>query len=134
MHNEEHKILFAFSPELDVDFLQELYGEDLQQAEMVFESSVQQLRNELVLAEARFHAGDTPGLKKVIHKMKPLFGYIGLNEIMQEFAAFEEVCLKAGSIIEAEKGFNDITSVTQQAIQKIEKEIKRLKQFNTQYL
>ncbi len=49
MHNEEHKILFAFSPDLDVDFLQELYGDDLQQAEMVFESSVQQLRNELVL-------------------------------------------------------------------------------------
>jgi len=134
MHNEEHKILFAFSAELDVEFLQELYGEDLQQAEMVFESSVQQLRNELVLAEARFHAGDTPGLKKVVHKMKPLFGYIGLNEIMQEFAAFEDVCVKAESIAETEKGFNDIATVTEQAIQKIEKEIRRLKQFNTQYL
>ncbi len=63
--------------------------------------------------------------------MKPLFGYIGLNEIMQEFAAFEEVCLKAGSITETENGFNDITTVTEQAIQKVEKEIKRLKQFNT---
>ncbi|MBX2924082.1 MAG: hypothetical protein KF746_17920 [Chitinophagaceae bacterium] len=134
MHNEAHKILFAFSPDLDSDFLKDLYGEDLQQAEAVFESSVQQLRNELLLAQARFHAGDTAGLKKVVHKMKPLFGYIGLNEIMQQFAAFEEVCVKATSITETEKGFNDITSITEQAIQKIEKETRRLKQFNTQYL
>ncbi|MBX3257717.1 MAG: hypothetical protein KF862_26550 [Chitinophagaceae bacterium] len=134
MHNEQPKILFAYSPELDSDFLKDLYGEDLQQAEMVFESSVQQLRNELVLAGARFHDGDTAGLKKVVHKMKPLFGYIGLNEIIPEFAAFEEVCMKATHISEAEKGFNDITTITEQAIQKIEKEIRRLKQFNTQYL
>lgn len=90
MYNEEQKISFRFSPELDIDFLQELYGEDLQQAEMVFESSAQQLRTELSLAEARFHDGDIPGLKKAVHKIKPLFGYIGLNKIMSEFAAFEQ--------------------------------------------
>lgn len=134
MHNEDHKILYAFSSDLDVDFLQELYGEDLQQAEMVFESSVEQLHKELNLGETRFHAGDTAGLKKVIHKMKPLFGYIGLNEIMAEFAAFEDVCLKATHISETENGFNDIKMLTEQSIQKIEKEIKRLKQYNTQYL
>lgn len=134
MHNEEHKILFAFSPDLDADFLLELYGEDLQQAEMVFESSVQQLHKELELAQTRFHAGDAPGLKKVIHKMKPLFGYIGLNEIMARFAAFEDVCTNATHISETENGFNDITAITEQATRKIETEIKRLKQFNNQYL
>lgn len=134
MNNEDNKILYAFSSDLDVDFLQELYGEDLQQAEMVFESSLEQLRKELNLAETRFHAGDAPGLKKVVHKMKPLFGYIGLNEIMAKFAAFEDVCVKATHISETENGFNDIKMLTEHSMQKIEKEIKRLKQFNTQYL
>ena len=134
MYNEEQKIVFMFSPELDTAFLQELYGDDLAQAEMIFESSVVQLRSEILLAEARFHDGDAQGLKKVIHKMKPLFGYIGMNEIMEEFAAFEQLCLQADGPAALEYKFQQIKIVTQQSLQKADKEITRLKKHNTQYL
>jgi hypothetical protein len=134
MYNEDQKIAFHFSPELDTAFLQELYGEDLQQAEFIFESTVQQLRNELPLVESRFHDGDTAGLKKVIHKMKPLFGYIGLTGTAQEFASFEAVCARAETMAEAESGFHHIISISLEAIKITENEIKRLKQYNTQYL
>lgn len=134
MYNEEQKILFTYSPELDASFLQELYGEDLQQAEMVFESSAQQLKSELSLAEARFHDGDIPGLKKVVHKMKPLFGYIGMNKIMSEFAAFEQECAQATEPAIVESGFQRLRMITEEALQKVDSETKRLKQYNTQYL
>jgi len=134
MYNEEQKLTFSFSPELDIDFLQELYGEDLQQAEMVFESSAQQMRIELSLAEARFHDGDIPGLKKVVHKIKPLFGYIGLNKIMLEFAAFEQECAQANEPASVESGFQHIRMIAEEALQKVDNETKRLKQHNTQYL
>lgn len=134
MYNEDQKIAFHFSPELDTAFLQELYGEDLQQAEFIFESTVQQLRNELPLVESRFHDGDTAGLKKVIHKMKPLFGYIGLTETAREFASFEAVCAQAETMAEAESGFHHIITISLEAIKITENEIKRLKQYNTQYL
>ena len=134
MYNEDQKIVFLFSPELDNAFLQELYGDDLQQAEMVFESSVQQLRNEQQLAEARLHDGDIQGLKKVIHKMKPLLGYMGMNEIMEEFAAFEQTCIQIETAAEAEEGFYHIKAITLEAVKKADKEIKRLKQHNIQYL
>ncbi len=134
MYNEDQKIAFHFSPQLDAVFLQELYGDDLQQAEAVFESTVQQLRIELPLVESRFHDGDTAGLKKVIHKMKPLFGYTGLNETMQEFASFEQVCAQAETMAEAESGFHHIIATTLEAIRIAENEIRRLKQYNTQYL
>ncbi|HRN57748.1 MAG TPA: hypothetical protein PLL71_14920 [Agriterribacter sp.] len=131
MYNEDQKIVFHFSSELDIAFLQELYSDDLQQAEMVFESSVQQLRNEQQLAESRFHDGDMPGLKKVIHKMKPLLGYLGMNKYMEEFAAFEQSCTRPAA---AEDGFHHIKAITLEAIKTAEAEIKRLKQHNTQYL
>ncbi len=126
--------MFAFSEELDTAFLHDLYGDDLQQAEMVFESSAQQIKTEIVLAQARFHDGDLQGLKKVIHKMKPLFGYIGMNEVMEEFAAFEKVCLEEKTAANIEQKFQYILITTQQSLLKAEKEVKRLKQFNTQYL
>lgn len=126
--------MFEFSPELDNGFLQELYGDDFQQAEAVFEATVMQLVAEKKLAESRFHEGEILGLKKVTHKMKPLFGYVGLNEIMSTFAAFEEKCLNSGDITEVENDFLNIVSITEDAVKKIEKEVKRLKQFNTQNL
>jgi len=134
MYNEDQKIAFHFSPGLDTAFLRELYGEDIQQAELVFESTVQQLRSELPLVESRFHDGDTAGLKKVVHKMKPLFGYIGLNEIMQEFTSFEAVCAQCETMAEAESGFHHIIALSLEAVKIAENEIKRLKQYNTQYL
>ena len=134
MYNEDQKIAFHFSPQLDTAFLQELYGDDLQQAEALFESAVQQLRNELPQVESRFHDGDISGLKKVIHKMKPLFGYTGFNETMQEFASFEQVCDRAQTIAEAESGFHHIIAISLEAVKIAENEIRRLKQYNTQYL
>lgn len=134
MYNEDQKIAFLFSPELNNAFLQELYGDDLQQAEIVFESSLQQLRSEQQLAESRFHNGDMQGLKKVIHKMKPLLGYLGLDRMMDEFAAFEQVCLLAETAEAAENGFQHIKAITAEAIKAAEKEVQRLKQHNTQYL
>lgn len=134
MHNTDNKIIFTFSEGLDTSFLQDLYGDDLQQAEIVFESSAQQMKTEIVLAQAKFYDGDLQGLKKVIHKMKPLFGYIGMNEIMEEFAAFENVCGDGKSVSDIEQQFQHILIATQQSLLRAEKEVNRLKQFNTQYL
>jgi hypothetical protein len=134
MYNEDQKIVFLFSPELNDAFLQELYGDDLQQAEAVFESSVQQLRSEQQLAESRFHNGDMQGLKKVIHKMKPLLGYIGMDGMMNEFAVFEQLCSQSETAESAEKNFQHIKVLTAEAIKAAEKEVQRLKQHNTQYL
>lgn len=134
MYNEDQKIGFRFSPDLDNAFLQELYGDDLQQAEMVFESSVQQLRNGKQLTDARFHEGDMPGLKKEIHKLKPLLGYMGMNKIMGEFEEFEQACAQFSSSAEAEDRFENIKALMLEAIKKAEKEINRLNQHNTQCL
>lgn len=134
MRNEVDKIQFSFSPHLDVDFLAGLYDADFEQAEMVFDTSAEQIRVELQNVKDFFQAGDVAGLKKVIHKMKPLFGYVGLNKIISDFAAFEEVCATAENISQTENGFNHIVTIAKEALQTIDSEAKRLKQFNTQCL
>lgn len=134
MYKEDQKIRYHFTSDLDTEFLQELYGDDLQQAEIVFESTVQQLRTEQQLADSRFHGGDLPGLKKIVHKMKPLFGYIGMNRFMEEFALFEQHCMQSETVADTEAGFQNIKSITIEAIRKAENELNRLKQHNTQYL
>ena len=53
---------------------------------------------------------------------------------MQEFASFEQVCAQAETIAETESGFHHILSISLESIKIAENEIKRLKQYNTQYL
>ncbi|MBW7890655.1 MAG: hypothetical protein H3C48_06470 [Chitinophagaceae bacterium] len=134
MYNEDQKTAFLFSPELDNDFLQELYGEDLPQAEMVFESSVQQLHNGQQVMDTRFHDGDLEGLRKIVHKVKPLLGYMGMNSFMEEFASFEQKCTQFQTAAEAENGYEQIKAIAGEAIKMGEKEVSRLKQHNTQHL
>lgn len=134
MYNEDQKTAFLFSPELDNDFLQELYGDDLSQAEMVFESSVQQLHHGQQIMDTRFHDGDLEGLRKAVHKMKPLLGYMGMNSFMEEFASFEHKCAQFQSVADAENGYEQMKAITGEAIKMGEKEVDRLKQHNTQYL
>ena len=134
MNKGEPQILFAFSPELDIAFLQDLYGDDLQQAEMIFESSLNQLKVDLPVAETKFHDGDLSGLKKVIHKLKPVFGYVGMNDLQERYREFEDGCAQAQSAAEIEPTFSHIIRISEQAIQKIDAELNRIKQFNTQFL
>jgi hypothetical protein len=134
MNKGEPEILFEFSPGLDTAFLRELYGDDLQQAEVIFESSLKQLKSEIMVAESRFHDGDVSGLKKVVHKMKPLFGYVGLGNMQEAFSAFEEDCARAQSPEEIVRGFGQLMDDTEKALQIIEAELKRLVQYNTQFL
>lgn len=134
MHNEVDKLQFSFSPHLDIEFLNGLYDADFEQAEMVFDTSANQIRLEMQIAREQFAQGDVLGLKKTVHKMKPLFGYVGLSKIICDFAAFEEVCAGAENIAQTENDFNHIVTITEEALQTIDSEAKRLKQFNTQCL
>lgn len=126
--------MFEISSELNADSLYGLYEDDFSQMEIVFEATAGQLTTEVEQAKRRYEEADPIALKKVVHKMKPLFGYVGLDKIIPLFATFEEKCLSASGIAELKEDFLNLISITEDASQKIEKELERLKQFNTQYL
>ncbi|HEY6435534.1 MAG TPA: hypothetical protein VIY47_03015 [Ignavibacteriaceae bacterium] len=134
MYNQEQKILFRFSPDLDVDFLNDLYGDDFQQAQLIFESTAPQLRSDVALADSMLQNNDVVGLKKIVHKMKPMFGYTGMNETMRIFSDFETDCASAKTATELKERFYHIMAMANKAIDKIEIEIIRLKEHNTLHL
>lgn len=129
--NEENS--FGFSSELDTAFLKELYGDDLQQAELVFESSLQQIEMDLPVMREQFGAGDVGGLKKTVHKLKPLFGYIGLNPVQEEYSHFEAQCQTAPDAQTLHGDFKRLLESTEAAHRTIETEWMRLQKFNTQF-
>jgi hypothetical protein len=129
MSNPPADNTFHFSPPIDSRYLIELYagdyvmiGETFTDVLMEYDVFVQHIND-------CYEQGDRPGLKSAVHKIKPLFGFVGLLTLQADCQDFENRCLQAGadvlttSFTALKDKFLDIRTLI-----KTEKE--RLQQFN----
>ena len=127
MHAGPKDQVFIFSEYFDISFLEELYNGDLPAAVEVFNSAHIQIVDELGIAAEYFQKGDIVSVKKVYHKIKPLFGYVGLTEVQDFVHRFEERCQNAESIGQLQAAFEHINEIIGEAIIRIQQESERLK-------
>jgi HPt (histidine-containing phosphotransfer) domain-containing protein len=78
-----------------------------------------------------YHEKDRPALKSAIHKIKPLFGFVGLTSIQALCLQFENSCLEAPDAALAE-AFPPLEVQLRSARGIIEIEKGRLEEFNKQ--
>src|ERR1700712_4842856 len=89
---------FSFSPEIDSEYIQSLYGDDF---EYIHEILLTVLNDYDGLAEnvdLNYSSGNIAHLKSAVHKIKPVFGFVGLASIQQECLSFEQRCGGGASI------------------------------------
>lgn len=127
MYFEPRDQAFIFSEYFDISFLEELYGGDLVAAVEVFNSAHMQIVDELGFAAEHFKEGNIPAVKKVYHKIKPLFGYVGLTEVQDFVQRFEESCHQAQSKAQLQDAYDNINAIIGEAIIRIQQESERLK-------
>jgi HPt (histidine-containing phosphotransfer) domain-containing protein len=121
---------FQFSPPIDSKYLIELYAGDY---DMISETFTDVLSEYDVFVQHiydSYEQGDRVGLKSAVHKIKPLFGFVGLLALQAECQEFENNCLLAeraalaGSFAALHEKLLKIRTV-------IEKEKDRLLDFNS---
>ena len=78
-----------------------------------------------------YHEKDIPALKSAIHKIKPLFGFVGLTGLQTRCLQFENSCLQASDSQLADT-FPPLEDQLLKARAVIEKEQIRLADFNRQ--
>ncbi len=84
-----------FSEELDQQFLEELYQGDTEYAAVVFANFLEELPPMMNDCAAALSVGDTAVFKKAVHKVKPIFSYVGLTNISASFERLEKQCDEA---------------------------------------
>lgn len=94
----------------DSQLLRELYGEDLAMAADVFDSSLRYLVREMDAAEQCFRAKDLQGLRKVMHQLKPLFGYLCLPDLQQQAEKLERSCEQGTAVEEIFRQYGQLNS------------------------
>src|SRR5690242_16690856 len=94
---------FIYNELIDPAILSTLYEDDYAFIQKIFHSFLDNdLDGDLRLIESSSASGDTEQLRKVIHKLKPAFGFVGLTSI-------EERCREAELLCGSNRSLNDFT-------------------------
>jgi hypothetical protein len=74
--------------------------------------------------------GDVEAIRRMFHKIKPLFGYMGLLSVQDYVQAFEMRCFPPASIRDIEVPLTHIRDIVADALVASGREYDRLKEFN----
>lgn len=120
---------YRFSDQLDLAKLQEFYDGDPRLASGVFEAFVQETVTALPDLAQLYLSGDLAEFKRLVHKIKPGFLYVGLTSLYGKLSDLESHCEKVTEVADLAPLYREVTGKLQVEIPWVENELKRLKEF-----
>ena len=121
---------FVFNEKINGDYLFSLYADDYPYIEEVFSVTLQHFDQDFESIQAAYAGGSIADLKKGVHKVKPAFGFVGLTDIQQLCAAFEEACQQASTPEELKPGYKTLVAALEEGKMILASEYRKLKDFN----
>ena len=122
---------FSFSDAINSRYIIDLYAGDYVMIEETFGDVLREYDGFVERILTSYHENDRQALKSAVHKIKPLFGFVGLTSIQALCLHFENSCMDAPAAVLAES-FTPLEVQLKQARGIIEKEKGRLEEFNRQ--
>src|ERR1700744_720347 len=129
MNNPLSDTAFSFSPPIDGKYLLDLYAGDYVMIEETFADVLKDYDGFVQVILSSYQAKNIPALKSAIHKIKPLFGFVGLLFIQAQCQDFENACQRA-EFSELADSFNSVKITIFEARSIIQKEKTRLPSYN----
>ena len=132
MNNPSAINSFIFNTEIDSGYLQSLYGDDYVYIQEIFATVLNDYGSLADNIEYSYSSGNLTTLRAAVHKMKPVFGFIGMTAVQQECQEFENLCGTVASPEMLTRDFEALKNKICQCRQMIEEEMKKLEIFNRQ--
>ena len=123
---------FSFNTEIDSGYLQSLYGDDFVYLQEIFATVLKEYGSLADNLEYSYSSGNLTALKAAVHKIKPVFGFVGMTAVQQECQQFENLCGTVDSPEMLTHDFEALKNRIFQSRQVIEEEMKKLEIFNSQ--
>jgi HPt (histidine-containing phosphotransfer) domain-containing protein len=98
---------FKFSEKLDNEFLDSIYEDDLEHAEIVFEQYITQAPLQMRAIEDAYNRENIGDFRQMMHKLKPVFSYVGLTHLTKMAETIEKRCLEINDVNEVEQSYNE---------------------------
>ncbi len=131
MNNLKTANAFVFNDEIDANYLNSLYGEDYNYLQEVFNTVLDEYVSLTDNIEYSYSSGNLTTLKASVHKIKPVFGFVGLTQVQLLCQDFEKICATVSSVDQLSREFETLKNKIFQCKQIIEEEKKKLELFNS---
>jgi hypothetical protein len=118
--------IFADCTDLDINFLNETYADDIETAMLLFHQFLDELPANLDLLRKSFHDYDLASFRKHLHKQKPGFAYVGLTHISNKIHELQSKCLVTLDLTLYKKEIEELLEIINRSSYIIEKAIMRL--------
>lgn len=121
---------FIFNEKINGDYLFSLYADDYPYIEEVFAVTLQYFDQDFESIQVAYEGGSIADLKKGVHKIKPAFGFVGLTDIQQLCATFEEACQQASTPSALKTDYKTLIASLEEGKMILASEYRKLKDFN----
>lgn len=121
---------FIFNQQIDADSLYALYGEDYQYIAEIFATVLLDYDSLCANILASHAAGNLAALKAAVHKIKPVFGFVGITTLQSRCQSFENSCQDATSIADVSAEFSSLINNLTESKSLLESEEQKLASFN----
>lgn len=122
---------FVFNEKIDCEFLFSLYEDDLLYIEEIFKTTLDQLSTVVPEIQAAFNDNDVTNLKKLVHKIKPAFGFTGFLDIEKACRVFEGACHEGVTAVELSGLYHPLWKLLVDSMDRMQKQYEKLKEFNS---
>ena len=118
---------FVFNEKIDNAFIFSLYENDYECIADVFNTSLESFDSDLDEVEKAFKTDDLDRLRKAVHKMKPVFGFVGLLQHQEKIGSFEKTCSMVANTAALTPAYDNLLQVFYEGKYIMMDELKRLK-------
>jgi HPt (histidine-containing phosphotransfer) domain-containing protein len=120
---------FVFCDAIDGEYIIDLYAGDYIMIQETYEDVLREYDDFIERVITTYHEGDINALKSAIHKVKPLFGFVGLTTLQTTCLQLENSC-STMTLAELASFFPSFEKSLREAKAVIESEGRRLAAFN----
>jgi HPt (histidine-containing phosphotransfer) domain-containing protein len=119
-----------FNEKIDADYLFSLYADDFVCIEEIFCSTLDNFDADLESIQLAYANQDIQDLRKAVHKIKPVFGFVGMLSLQQACKELEDLCTSAPPFEEISQSYKAILADLLDAKSILEQDYRKLKEFN----
>jgi HPt (histidine-containing phosphotransfer) domain-containing protein len=130
MNNLKAANSFVFNSEFDTNYLFSLYGDDYHYLQEILDTVLNDFQSLTDNIEYSYSSGNITALKSAVHKIKPVFGFVGLTGVQLQCQQFESICGTVSSPDQLSGDFETLKNNIFHSRQIIEEEKKKLELFN----
>lgn len=99
-----------FDPRLDVAFLQSIYEDDKEHALIVFNEFLKMVPVQMKEIEQNYCDGTVELFRQKIHKIKPVFSFVGLTQLTGKAEILEKRCKEISQLDELDDLYTEFKS------------------------